>query len=311
MKIFFRSCGWIFLVLLLIQCVEDPLPETTIYPLYKTSITDIDEEGVSFKAELVNPGTMTFDGYGFRWQKGVNSDNIPNAIGSFFKFDGMTEGGFSQRVTFNLIEGQSYSVQSFVIQNGEEVFYNTVTFVSQATSEIKITDYYPKSVIFGDTITVEGINFSTFPGEYSMILKHPTSNVKKETINTRFYDVTNESFRMFVPSTPTGVNNVELVYTTLGKSISVGDLEIKQPKISSVSHEVVGPGTKVTINGTFSAVEFYNRIFFGDIYAPALSASSNQLEVYCPDLGLTSGATILLKVRVGPSFSNIVNLEYQ
>ena len=144
------------LTLLLAGCEDDAVPRD--YPRVRTlPVTNITEEGAVFSAEIYEPGSVEITEHGFVWalsRPDVDQDN------RVYLGANPGTGKYSSEITTTFQEGITYKITAFLKAGEYTVYGNTVEFKSLGSLGPEITGFSPERVIYGDTVTITGRNFS-------------------------------------------------------------------------------------------------------------------------------------------------------
>ncbi|MEZ4945497.1 MAG: IPT/TIG domain-containing protein [Cyclobacteriaceae bacterium] len=147
-----------------ISSCTDVSVETRSYPVIDTNaVTEINESGAIFNAEILDLGTEGIAVHGFVY------DDSPGPL--LERSDRITLGESVQKGTYsvlansNLIDGKTYYVKAFAISKGVgiTVYGQEISFVSKGGSAPKIENFTPLHGAIGDTVIISGSGFSTVP----------------------------------------------------------------------------------------------------------------------------------------------------
>jgi len=160
----------VILVFSLSNCEKEKIA-TKEYPRIKTlDATDINEKGVSFRAEVVSGNVSQIKKHGFVWSQ-RDDPNLQNSDGTYI--DELIENNsFQTRVDYNLVKDKIYFFRPFVITDNYTVYGKSVSFKSLGSNPPDITDFYPKNGKGLDTITITGDNFSSYAPDNGVLLNN-------------------------------------------------------------------------------------------------------------------------------------------
>lgn len=141
------------LIVLINSCKKD-----YEYPLIITGeITDINNTGAVFNANVTNAGKGGVIEYGFVWGR----NGIPDIDSSKVVIaEPVSEGILSVKITNDLVTGANYFVRAFARNTEYITFSNTVSFISKGSSSPVISDFTPDHGTNGTIVTINGENFS-------------------------------------------------------------------------------------------------------------------------------------------------------
>jgi hypothetical protein len=149
----------IFTICILSTCKREKEP-TLDYPLVNTlDVVNITEQGATFRADLSSAGNETIINHGFVW--GISPDNLSlesNDRISLGVYSG--KGIFETEIKTTLEAKKKYYVRSFVKTQNHIVYGIVVSFVSLGSDAPIIYGFEPKVAQWGDTIVINGKNFS-------------------------------------------------------------------------------------------------------------------------------------------------------
>ena len=170
----------------------------------------------------------------------------------------MGSGGYQISVTVNSMTG--YSNEPFNIIIPQPV----------------ISSFTPASGPIGTTVTINGSNFSTTPGNNTVNF----GNIQATVISSTETQIT-----VTVPTMGSGGYQLSVTVNSMtGYSNEPFNIIILQPVINSFTPSSGIVGTTVTINGSnFSTTPENNIVRFGNIQATVISATETQLTVTVPE----------------------------
>ena len=260
------------------------------YPRLSTqAVTDIDESGATFRAELLTAGRSPVTEYGFVWnENSINSGLVPTLSSTTERLTltgALNPGPFEGRVDFGLRKGAGYMVRAYVRTNGYTVYGTPVRFGAQGCLPPRITSFAPKVASWGDTLVIEGERFSSLKAQLKVYFVSTPHNGQLEAL------VLSTSNRRVVCIVPTRLslqnsktNKIQVV--AYGQSVTSQDdfnLDDTKPVITRVSPETGTFGDRITITGSsFSMVPDQNRVLIGGLQMAVITASKTQLLVEVP-----------------------------
>ncbi len=161
-KSLFISLIFIILLVSLSNCEEEKR-EPRSYPRLNTlPVTNITENGATFRGEIYSEGTEKITEHGFIWD--AFSDPRYSTSNKVILGPAEGAGEFSSEILTTLAEGRKYLVKAFAKTDEHIVYGPEVIFKSLGSGAPKVTGFEPSSGRWGDTITIKGENFSYVPG---------------------------------------------------------------------------------------------------------------------------------------------------
>lgn len=161
MNAFFRQKSplLLFAICLLVTCKKDEEAPRD-YPRINTlSVTNITENGAVFNGNVYSISSETIIDHGFAWSESENfmifeyTDRI--SLGAL-----SGTGSFSAKINTTLEAKKKYYVRSFIKTANHLVCGKVVSFESLGSGAPIITGFEPKTAGWGDTLTINGKNFS-------------------------------------------------------------------------------------------------------------------------------------------------------
>jgi hypothetical protein len=270
--------GPYIILLSLFGCIEKSSVETKDFPFVVTlPVTDIDETGATFNAELIDPGKEEIKDFGFYWkgQSGTSS------ISLFDKGPDIRD--FSYRITYDLFSQSKYICYAYVSTENFSVKGNIEHFTAKGQTEPVIQAVYPEIAADLDTMILTGEHFS-----------NDRSNIDLRVEKTRA-PILYSSFDSIVFISPklshSGYCDIELQIAN-HKVSKASAYEVLGLNITNVSSYVTNPGDTLIIEGE-------NFLRFGELsvyisstgtVVPFFSSNSRiELVVPTPLYGSTTG----------------------
>ena len=186
------------IVFMLIGCVEEPQPKTQEYPIFQTSVGEIDDSGVTLTIDVLSKGSGRIRQFGFLVGQGESLDFNGNFD---LAFEDELRTTFSTRLTANLAPDVRYVARGYMILAADTVFGNAVDFTSLGSASPNITAIFPNSGIDGDTITLTGTNFTTSIADLVIRFGNENAIIVSTTI---------EEIKAIVPQMPASGNTTNL-----------------------------------------------------------------------------------------------------
>jgi hypothetical protein len=299
-SVFYRSlirCSVVvifFVLLFLHGCGEKPDP--AVYPRIMTlPVTDIGTEGATFNVDLLDMGSQNITEFGFTWSESMNSDK--NTVDRIFLEIPAGTGRFSIRVSSVLQVNKEYYVRSFIKTDDFLVYGTEIKFVSNGCLAPVITEVYPESAGWSDTITIKGDNFSFYNYNNSVYV----GNVYSPVISAG-----NNFLKVLVPNSITTLENSVQVEVA-GKKSNVPEKKIKliKPALTDYQPHKVRWGDTLIMKGrNLKYIKFINNaVQLGGVICPEIFIYSDScVGIKIPDEVVNISNT--LKLNVGGSIIN-------
>jgi hypothetical protein len=152
-----------FIILLLLGCTKDLELPPKDYPYVITEMPRVSPEGVSFSADLVDPGSSKILHYGFVWSEHpLPTRNDYNVI-----FEpGINRGRYSCNLSANLKDSVTYYVRAYVASDIYEVYGKEITFDSQGSLPPGILSFSPNYGPIGTKVIIYGENIAPTSNDY-------------------------------------------------------------------------------------------------------------------------------------------------
>gem|GEM_PF-2990590 len=277
----------LFAASIMAGCTKDFEPRQQSFPLIQTTaVTNIDDQGAQFNAQVNKAGTDPVIDFGFKYVerpttrfKTVTDTFSVSMVGSFTS-------NFSMKVNHNLNANLNYDVMAFATTAQKTVIGNSVIFKSMVTSPIQITSFSPGSVLDGDTVTIYGENFNRYGSDYVFFDSLLLNNVLR--YNNKLVTVTVPPVAHAGPINVT----VDAFYSKTTSNLLI----VLNPYITSFSPNHGSAGTLVTLKGRFSGNLNYNKILFNGVASTISSSNKDQIVVYVPS-GLSGNTNITISVN--------------
>jgi len=274
------------------SCTKDFDPRQQPYPLIQTTaVTNIDDTGAQFNAQVIKPGTDPVVDFGFKYVERPNTlfKTVPDTFSVSLGGDFTNE--FFIKVNQNLNTSLSYDVMAYARTAKETVIGNAVIFKSQSLSPIQITSFSPANVLDGDTLTIFGENFNRYGPDNVFF----GGQLLYEVL---LYD--NKSITLTVPPI-SQAGQINVTVDAFYSETSSDKLIILNPSITSFSPTQGHSGQLVTLYGRFSNNNNYNRVSFNGVAGNLSGSSKNRVAVYLPS-GLSGNVNITITVN-GKTFT--------
>ncbi len=148
----------LFFLALSVSCKKDAEVLPKFYPYVITAEPVVTPGGVTFSADILQPGDGKIVQYGFVWSNDFGKPTISSDNKIFSADPG--KGTYSYEVTGGLIKGASYAVRAYVVTDEFEVYGNARYFECQGSSPPQIAGFSPESGPIGTRVVIEGKNFA-------------------------------------------------------------------------------------------------------------------------------------------------------
>lgn len=249
----------------LIKCNNDNIIERE-YPIFSSvEISNINENGATFNANIDNLEKFNVIEYGFVWD---NQDRkvITKKLNS---------SNFQANITTTLIVNYTYTVRAFIKTKDFLVYSDYYEFKSLGSNAAIISKIEPNTGIWGDTIKLLGENFSYATNKNIVKFKNIEAKVIKST-DTIITCIVPNNLKDSETSISITVANKEALSNEKFKTIS--------PIINSFSPKTATFNDEITINGEyFSKKQDYNKVYFGNIPAEITYSDENTIKALVPE----------------------------
>jgi N-acetylneuraminic acid mutarotase len=277
----------IFLLLALITCKEDEVAER-LYPSIDTrEVTEINQNGAKFNAEILSFGNSEISDHGFVYED-VSDPTIQ-------KSERISLGAAEQKGSFSvlanrvLVKNKKYYVKAYSIvkENGFIVYGQQVEFISQGSSSPEIIDINPKTGVIGDTVILIGSGFSnnsennlvTFSGALAKVIKSKQDSI---WVIAPLNSVVGENLvTLLLGQITTSANTKFILKTTTITSIS--------PTSASFGDTILIEGVNFSKEKNFVITSLFNK------NATTLSANSSLIKAIVPEGVGVSEAPVIIK----------------
>ncbi|TNJ47128.1 IPT/TIG domain-containing protein [Tamlana fucoidanivorans] len=271
----------------------------------------LDGGGVSLTGKIGNV-ELPID-YGFIISTIENDTYNSNSQAKFLT--GIHNGDFTLDFKSNLREGITYYYNTITFKNGEYVYGNEKSFISNGSANPQIESVEPNKAHLGDTITINGKNFSKSPQVFfntwsSEALIGNDTLIKCIVINKPEHNVEKLPF-------------VELKVRSFTSNETIYDeFALHTPVVDSIRPYEAFPGDTITIYGNhFNRKSHGNRLIISQntgtsAYPEVIKASQKELQfvirrisTYEPSITIESQSqTIIAKKKfkhILPTISSI------
>lgn len=262
----------LFVLFFSLNCQKDAVISTKDYPYVLThEIVHSDSTGTTLKGEIFGSNKESVIEYGFVWGTG-HTPTLDDFKYTFYEND--FTGIFQKKITYDLILLSKYNARAYAKIKSSVIYGNIISFSSQGSSIPIIDDFYPETASDGDTIIVNGQNFSSKVKDIKVLI-----GSKNAIIDS----VSNNYLRIIIPPfISSGTHNI-IVETRDKTGVSKKNINISNPVIESFIPNEGFDYTTVEIKGNFFSPEISNNIvLFGNAEARILKATDKTLTVISP-----------------------------
>ncbi len=280
------------LVLVVVGCHEDHL--TRNYPIVTTNaVSVITKAGADFSASFSNANPADILEHGFIWGTDLN---LPLATSFASNLGVPSSSQFSTSIRSTLVDKTNYFVRGFVKTKTKTVYGPTRTFISAGSAGPTFTDFQPKLVAIGDTLTITGINFNDNLNFNSVIFL--SGNL---TIPTKPVKGNSKTLKVLVPFISTVTAQVGVMIE--GKTVfSPTDLTLKNPHLISISNSSVRYCDELVINWE-SYGRLFNYIQINGVVQQVTSVTPTQIKVVAKNLSPQINVHLSVSAGVLNSFA--------
>jgi hypothetical protein len=259
-------------LLLLVGCQKEEIVDRD-YPRIRTAkVDEITEKGARFNAVVLSGNLESVTEYGFVWGT-LDNLALDNSEKIVVK-DLPDNSGFSCDITFALEAMRKYYVRAYVKAGDKVIYGDVVQFMSLGSQAPQIDDYFPKSGVWGDTITITGTNFSY---QNLHMVVYVGDHIAK-VVNS-----TNTEIRILVPES-LEKKYAEVYVEILGNRSDANELfHLDSPGwIASINRTNATWGDTLTLSGNFPYETHQLKILIENIEVPIISGLQNSLKAVIP-----------------------------
>lgn len=262
-----------FAILLLTGCNDDEIAHREYPRVLTLPVDNISDLGATFHAEVTHATNQQVIEYGFVWAENVN----PTIESSEKKVvtENLESDQFLAQISTTLKEGVIYYVKAYAKSEEYLVYGKAVSFMSLGSKAPLLTDFNPKTGIWGDTIMILGRNFSYKVENNSVFLGELEVNVISNTDTT---------IAIIIPSEK-NAEKVKIAVSILGNTvISKEDFAYIVPELHNVEPLLGTFGDTIHLQGqNFNKVNSFNSIQFNSLPAKIIDVSPTLIRVIVPE----------------------------
>jgi hypothetical protein len=278
----------ISILCILVACKDDTIsPDLPI--VLVGEVTDINTDGATFHARIINPGVASITEVGFVWDT-VHTPGLNSSRKVVTYEEGTT--AFHAQVVADHQAGKEYSVKAY-LKNGEQIFFgNTVKFTSMGSMQPVINSFSPSYGTQGTEVLIKGENFSQVLSHISVNFGTFKAIVLASTDTTIYVKLPNSinisDFVKVVVSVSGNTGSSEESFRFIGPVIesisspsgSCGDVLVLKGYgfITGGKPEVIFPYNEQNINGYSGVLKNYNDSLI-EVYVPALHENFNNIII--------------------------------
>jgi N-acetylneuraminic acid mutarotase len=279
----------IILLLVFISCKKD---DKYNFPLiFLGEVTNINSSGATFNLQLTDLGKSKIIDFGFVW----NHSSIPS-LGNAEQYSIQSTPEvktYSVPITTTLISGTKYYIRAF-IKNSEGIVYSKeLSFTALGSLAPKINDFYPLTGYFGDTVIINGSNFSYILSNNTVVF----DNCQAQVIYSN-----QDTLKILVPSALNKTHSKISVEIAGHVCSAVNEFTlIISPVIKDFLPKIAITGSQITITGEhFCPDPQYNNVTIGGVKAFVTSASNKELTVTIPlqDVAIYDSREAIVAVEI-------------
>lgn len=259
--------GILFGLLWLFSCQKD-----YFVPLIITGqVTNIDEGGAVFHANITSMGDMPILEYGFVWDT-ISNPTIETAE-KFIVHQQAEIGTLSAKIKSGLIPDETYFVRAFIRNSDITTYGEETSFLSLGGSLPYISGIIPLEGSLGDTLVIFGKNFS-----------NRSSDVKIDQITATIVRASQDSLFVIVPITLKNKKSAVTLTNLNQINIAKDSFSLISPKIYGFEVNTGTYGDEVIIRGRhFSNHLASLKVFFDSANAQFSYIDDQTLKAIVPD----------------------------
>lgn len=263
------------IVVSIIGCTKDATLQSKQYPYVNTKdVTDIDETGATFEAEILNTGQVKITDFGFIW--GNENGEYEYSLYNTGSLD-----NFRIRISTDMVTGSTYTCRAYLRTGKNIILGNAVTFKSLGPESLVIKDFNPK---FGFDGTIIKLSYK-YLSQISANKQVFVNNIPAEIIFSNDDSIVFKTPKMIY----FGETSISI---QIGSKIarSIITYKILGPEIEVVSLLSGHSGDYVTIEGknfiqNGENVEVFFNYYTDSRSAEIISFSETKIEFIVPTLG--------------------------
>lgn len=290
-----------FLQILFLFSCQKEFEREREYPVVKISSEIIqNENGVNFKAEITNFGSMEIIEKGFVWSaSGLPCLASPKIVVN----DEFLEGKFEAYSKVDFKKDIVFQVRAYAKNKNYTSFSLPVEFVCNYNSPLPvITSIYPKMAQWDDTVKINGVNFSYIPEKMGLTF----GDVQAEIIST--------TDTLIVTSVPAEINPDSVLINVIVDSYNAVSLDYFKYEYPEIIDFEPKSGTfldTITITGKdFSENINYYSVTVGGVLSQVLSIQSTEIKFLVPpDVQTISSKIILSSYGLEKTFNEKFQLN--
>lgn len=260
--------GYIVLIFAIVSSCRDAVIQQKDYPMLSTlEVSDVDNQGATFSAKILNFGKYEITEYGFIWSDARTE--YQQKLG-----DKLSSAKFEARIVSDLDSGISYVCRAYVKTAINMVIANEVNFLSKGSEMPQITGIYPSEGYDNSTVRIQGQNFSRKMFANKVYVNNTLATVTAST---------EEEIEFIVPSTSFAGNADIRVVSGTRTSTSPVKFKVLGAEIHSLSTMSAKAGKEVTIRGVHLLQNNDEcRVDFGQLPAKIISKTDTLIKVIVP-----------------------------
>jgi N-acetylneuraminic acid mutarotase len=291
-----RTLFVIVFLLILLNCQKEVNEERDFPRFSQIDVADVNEDGVTFIAEINYKGKDEIIDHGFYWFKD-NSFNPRTAHHlSMGKKDG--EGVFQAKAEGGLNAGIVYHLFAYVRTIRYEVYSPIISFNSLGSLKPVISDFYPKIGQLGDTVTITGRNLGYSTSESRVYFNDERANILS-AIDT--------VLKTIVPRHKGNDQaSISIISGGMVDTINMKFSYVK-PHLNGIIPSSGVKGDTVVIQGSnFGYADNLCEVYFGTNPAKVLKFSDSLLKVIVPSSTGYINAQVTVEIDKLPSSEDIL-----
>jgi hypothetical protein len=172
----FLSKYLFLLILPLLGCTKDLELPSKDYPYVITEVPRVSPEGVTFSADLTDPGSNKVLQYGFVWSEHV----LPTKNDYHVIFEpGINSGRYTYTLNANLKDTVTYYVRAYVTSDIYEVYGKEISFSSQGCLPPVILGFSPNFGPIGTEVIIDADNIDPSWRDYVVKFGNNVANIER------------------------------------------------------------------------------------------------------------------------------------
>ncbi|MCP4457230.1 MAG: hypothetical protein GY816_04265 [Cytophagales bacterium] len=286
-----KNIGLSLLVIVLISvnissCDKDEDVKREFPRVSTLEVIEISEEGATFQGNIDQYGSSEITQIGFVWSETEEPNSSSESI--ILETSRLVDGYFNYQVKTRLKDNEEYFIRAFVIDDSFTTYGEITSFTSLGSGAPEILDFEPKKVLYGDTVSITGQNFSN---------KNLSNNVTFGISDGKVIFSSDTLIKVIVPSHGLSLTH-DLSVTIVGnKATASQQVSLIPLELTDIQKRSAKSYDTLTFTGVFGVIPNHISVMFNEVSAEIYSNKRNELKVVVPP-GIDNPVNISLSVGV-------------